>query len=171
MDLFADCSRCRALCCVALAFDRSPQFALTKDTGVPCSRLDARDRCTIHDERIVRGFSGCVAYDCHGAGQRATALFGERSWRDDDATARASFDAFRALREIHELLVLLDTARRLELGVAEESRRAALFEALVVIDTRAALAAFERGSLTADVRRFLRTLSGAVARRRLPIVA
>ncbi len=102
-DLDPDCARCAALCCVALPFDASAAFAYGKDAGAPCRHLDGT-RCTIHDELPGRGFGGCVAFDCYGAGPRATAAFPAGPSRDD---------AFRALREVHELLYLLTEAAKL----------------------------------------------------------
>lgn len=107
----ADCARCAALCCVTLAFDRSPSFAITKPNGVVCPNLDSGHRCRIHAERDRRGFSGCIAYDCLGAGQRVTQdLFGGRTWRDDASLLAPMMKAFLAMRRVHELIVLLDAA-------------------------------------------------------------
>ena len=41
-----------------------------------------------------RGFAGCVAFDCLGAGQHATAMFGGRTWRTDPDIAPLVFDVF-----------------------------------------------------------------------------
>lgn len=117
-SLSADCARCAALCCVALSFERSESFALDKQAGEPCPHLDG-DRCAIHADRDSEGFGGCLAFDCHGAGQRLTQeAFAGRHWRDDDETARAMFDAFFILRALHELLLLVATARRLPAAAA-----------------------------------------------------
>jgi hypothetical protein len=125
-----DCDRCAALCCVGLAFDRSPRFALAKRAGQPCPHL-GRHGCRIHREREQRGFGGCVDYDCLGAGQRVTQeLFGGRSWRDDPALLTPMLDAFLALREVHEHLALLATATTLPLTPAQARERDHLREAL-----------------------------------------
>jgi hypothetical protein len=60
-DLRADCARCAALCCLALAFDRSPLFAFDKAAGEPCANLGSRGRCLIYAERAAKGFAGCQA--------------------------------------------------------------------------------------------------------------
>lgn len=103
LDLVADCDRCDALCCTHLGFDASPSFAFTKPAGVPCPHLCA-NRCSIHGRLAKRGFAGCAAYDCRGAGQRATALFAREALTD-----REKHDVFAVLRELHELLWILDT--------------------------------------------------------------
>jgi hypothetical protein len=96
--LRADCSRCIGLCCVVLAFDRGPLFAFDKPPGVACPHLSAADRCGIHDELAARGFAGCAAYDCLGAGQAVTAMFAGRHWRDGARTMREMYDAFVRIR-------------------------------------------------------------------------
>jgi hypothetical protein len=105
LDLVADCGRCSGLCCVAPAFARSADFALDKPAETPCPHLrvavpgrsDAP--CSIHGSLLDRGFPGCVAFDCFGAGQRVAA-----DWRDGPTAAREAFDAFAVLRPLHEVL-------------------------------------------------------------------
>jgi len=114
--LRGDCAQCAALCCVALAFDRSSQFAFDKPAGEPCANLSAEGRCAIYAERAAKGFPGCQAYDCLGAGQAVTqGLFDGRSWRDDPALLRPMTDAFTVMRQAREALVLLRQAHRLPL--------------------------------------------------------
>lgn len=67
--LEADCARCRALCCVGPALVASADFAIDKPAGQPCVHLEPDSRCGIHRDLRQRGFPGCVAYDCFGAGQ------------------------------------------------------------------------------------------------------
>ena len=106
-SLRADCSACAGLCCVFLAFDRGPLFGFDKAAGEACRNLTEQNRCGIHDLLAANGFAGCARYDCLGAGQRVTALFAGLSWRDSPATARVMFEAFRKLRLVHELLLLV----------------------------------------------------------------
>lgn len=111
--LRADCSSCAALCCVVPAFARSSQFAITKPAGVACPNLDAY-RCAIHADLRGRGFAGCAAYDCFGAGQRVTAaVLAGRDWRRD---RRALDDVVEALPwawRWHEVAWYLDEAARM----------------------------------------------------------
>ncbi|MGZ3275997.1 MAG: hypothetical protein ACXU82_15595 [Caulobacteraceae bacterium] len=112
--LRGDCAQCAALCCVALAFDRSTLFAYDKAAGEPCSNLGARGRCAIHGERAARGFAGCEAYDCLGAGQAVTqGLFAGANWRDDPALLGPMMRAFAAMRPAQEALGLLRHARKM----------------------------------------------------------
>ncbi|MFP3467550.1 pentapeptide repeat-containing protein [Leifsonia sp. SIMBA_070] len=109
--LRADCSQCVGLCCVALAFARSADFAIDKAAGDPCVNLDDTDRCRIHPELRDRGFKGCTVFDCFGAGQQVTQhTFGGASWRDDAATRDAMFAVFPLMRQLHELLWYLEEA-------------------------------------------------------------
>ncbi len=105
-SLRGDCSRCIGLCCVALAFDRGPHFAIDKPAGIPCRHLDASAACEIHARLEQSGFAGCDAYDCRGAGQLATALFPRLDWRDGPVVARQMFAAFGRLRQIQLMRVL-----------------------------------------------------------------
>jgi len=120
-----DCARCEGLCCVALAFDRSEHFAFDKAAGVPCPHLGADHRCRVHDERAERGLGGCIRYDCGGAGARVVRSMG-RSWRESQAAAHATFEAFRVERDVDEARTLLEAARRLDLPASHEDRRAGL---------------------------------------------
>ncbi|HYH95561.1 hypothetical protein [Hyalangium sp.] len=106
-DLVPDCGNCAALCCVATSFEASDDFAFDKAAGVGCRYLMRDCRCAIHDELAVRGFPGCVAYDCYGAGPRATRAF----TGTHDAEQRN--EAFLVLRVVHELLWLLTEAAKL----------------------------------------------------------
>jgi hypothetical protein len=115
-DRRADCARCAALCCVALAFDRSSLFAFDKPAGEPCANLGPKGRCRIHADRAAMGFAGCQAYDCLGAGQAVTQdLFGGANWQNDEALLGPMMEAFAVMRRAHETLDLLIRARALPL--------------------------------------------------------
>ncbi|GHJ46572.1 hypothetical protein Cs7R123_39140 [Catellatospora sp. TT07R-123] len=112
--LRADCTNCFGLCCVALPFTASSDFAVTKDAGQPCTNLGADFRCGIHARLRDRGYTGCTVYDCFGAGQQTSQVtFGGRSWRDDPATAAPMYAAFPVQRQLHELLWYLADAQDL----------------------------------------------------------
>lgn len=112
--LRGDCARCTGLCCVALPFGRSADFAIDKPAGTPCPNLGTDSRCGIHDRLRPSGFTGCTVYDCFGAGQRVTQLtFGGRHWRESTRLARQMFDAFAVVRPLHELLWYVAAARTL----------------------------------------------------------
>lgn len=109
--LRADCASCFALCCVALPFAASADFAADKPAGRPCAQLRDDFRCGIHERLRPAGYAGCTVYDCFGAGQRVSQhTFGGRDWREDPATARAMFAAFPVVRQLHELLWYLTEA-------------------------------------------------------------
>ncbi|MFG1922204.1 pentapeptide repeat-containing protein [Cryptosporangium sp. NPDC048952] len=103
-DLRPDCRRCAALCCVALPFARSADFAVDKPGGRPCGNLTADDRCGIHADLRTSGYTGCTVFDCLGAGQHVTQhTFGGRSWRDSPDVASSMFEVFPVVRRLHEL--------------------------------------------------------------------
>jgi len=110
-QLQADCARCSGLCCVALPFARSADFAVDKPAGTPCTNLQEDFRCGIHGQLRERGFAGCTVFDCLGAGQKVSQVtFGGRDWRDDAGTAQRMFAVFPVVRQLHELLAYLAEA-------------------------------------------------------------
>ncbi|MFC8570423.1 pentapeptide repeat-containing protein [Streptomyces sp. NPDC057245] len=127
-ELRADCESCFGLCCVALPFARSADFALDKDAGRPCPNLRTDHRCGIHTTLRERGFPGCTVYDCFGAGQRVSQVtFGGRDWRTGPPErSRRMFDVFPVVRQLHELLWYLTEALALPAArpVDTELRRA-----------------------------------------------
>jgi hypothetical protein len=117
-ELRADCSRCAGLCCVAPGFSASADFAVDKPPGVPCRHLGDDFRCGIHASLRDRGFPGCTAFDCLGAGQRVVQeTFGGRTWRDSAAVAERMFAAFGVVLRLHELLWHLLFALDLEVDL------------------------------------------------------
>jgi uncharacterized protein YjbI with pentapeptide repeats len=109
--LRADCGSCVGLCCVALAFATSADFAFDKPAGDACPNLRPDSRCGIHPRLREEGMPGCVAYDCFGAGQQVTQVtFAGSDWRRSPGTAVRMFDAFTVMRQLHELLWYLAEA-------------------------------------------------------------
>ncbi|MFH0519415.1 pentapeptide repeat-containing protein [Streptomyces sp. M41] len=112
VDLRGDCENCFGLCCVALPFAASADFAVDKDAGTPCRNLQDDHRCGIHARLRQRGFTGCTVYDCFGAGQKVSQItFGGQGWRTGPREhARQMFDVFPVVRQLHELLWYLTEA-------------------------------------------------------------
>ncbi len=99
-----DCSRCAGLCCTALPFTASVDFAESKPAGTPCANLQPDFKCVIHAELAPRGWRGCAVFECFGAGQQITQhIFGGVTRRDNPAKASAMFGAFESLRLIQEI--------------------------------------------------------------------
>ncbi|OXS30632.1 pentapeptide repeat-containing protein [Streptomyces sp. XY006] len=154
-ELRGDCERCFGLCCVALPFAASADFAVTKDAGTPCRNLGDDHRCGIHARLRQKGFSGCTVYDCFGAGQRVSQVtFEGRGWRTGPPEhARRMFDVFPVVRQLHELLWYLTEALTLP---AARSLRADLRTALERTEQLAGgtpeeLAALDVGAHRAEV--------------------
>jgi uncharacterized protein YjbI with pentapeptide repeats len=120
-DLRADCSRCFGLCCVALTFSKSADFAIDKPAGEACPNLSTDFRCGIHSSLRKRGFPGCTVYDCFGAGQEISRRAG-KSWREQPG--QEMFAALPILRQLHELLWYLTEA--LEYKAFESELRSAV---------------------------------------------
>lgn len=110
--LRGDCEQCFGLCCVALPFSASADFAIDKPAGKPCPNLRGDHRCGIHAELRTKGFTGCTVYDCFGAGQKVSQITfggrGGRTARSDDV--RRMVDVFPVVRQLHELLWYLTEA-------------------------------------------------------------
>ncbi|MHB9758141.1 pentapeptide repeat-containing protein [Streptomyces sp. BYX5S] len=126
-DLRADCADCFGLCCVALPFAKSHDFAHDKNAGTPCRNLQADFRCGIHARLRDEGYPGCTVFDCFGAGQKVSQVtFEGVSWRERPESARAMYETFPVVRQLHELLWYLSDV--LELAAARpvhlEARRA-----------------------------------------------
>jgi hypothetical protein len=121
--LKTDCSKCAALCCLALAFDKGKDFAFDKNPGEPCRNLSGHD-CSIHDRLTREGFPGCVAYDCLGAGNRVVQeVFDGRSWQADPRLTRPMMEAFSAMREVHKRIDFLRAAATRPLKPHDEQAR------------------------------------------------
>ncbi|MFJ5676815.1 pentapeptide repeat-containing protein [Streptomyces sp. NPDC093097] len=130
LPLLSDCGDCFGLCCVALPFARSADFALDKEAGRPCPNLAADFRCGVHRDLRQRGFAGCTVFECFGAGQKVSQVtFAGTDWRAAPETARPMFDAFAVMRQLHELLwYLTEAVARPEARPVRAELRAALEE-------------------------------------------
>lgn len=112
-SLRADCRNCFALCCTALGFTRSADFAIDKPAETPCTNLASDFSCTIHDKLRPRGFRGCTVFDCFGAGQNVSQnLFEGTSWKTNPEIKQDMFAAFKITRQLHEMLWYLAEASR-----------------------------------------------------------
>ncbi|MDN3450587.1 pentapeptide repeat-containing protein [Planococcus sp. APC 3906] len=113
-SLRADCSSCAGLCCTALAFSASIDFAYDKAAGKPCKNLQRDFRCSIHGELLRSGFKGCVAFECYGAGQQVTQkTFGGKDWIGHPEIAQKMFSTLPVMIELHEMLWYLMEAREM----------------------------------------------------------
>ncbi|SDC91023.1 Pentapeptide repeat-containing protein [Sanguibacter gelidistatuariae] len=126
-DLRGDCGSCFGLCCVALPFARSSDFAITKAAGTPCPNLEPTFGCGIHAKLRPSGFRGCTVYDCFGAGQQvAQVIYSGVSWREAPATMTEMFEVFPVVRHLHELIwYLTDALSRAATAPVHDGLRAA----------------------------------------------
>lgn len=109
-----DCSSCFGLCCVALPFAASADFAADKPGGVPCANLAGDDTCGIHDRLRSAGYRGCTVFDCLGAGQHTSrVVFRGTSWRTSPEVAASMFAVFPVVRQLFEILRYVCEAEQL----------------------------------------------------------
>lgn len=126
--LQGDCESCFGLCCVALPFAASSDFAINKDAGKPCSSLQADFRCGVHTKLRDIGFRGCTVYDCFGAGQKVSQVtYGGQDWRKEPGSAKQMYEVFPIMWQLHELLWYITEALTKQ---AAEPLHPALKEAL-----------------------------------------
>lgn len=110
-NLRSDCSICFGLCCVALPYAQSADFAFNKDGGTPCRHLQPNYSCSIHKNLITTGFKGCVGYECFGAGQRVSqVIYIGNDWRANKTRAKEMFEVFPIVQQLHEMLWYLSEA-------------------------------------------------------------
>ncbi|WP_243523259.1 pentapeptide repeat-containing protein [Bacillus pseudomycoides] len=114
-NLRADCENCFGLCCVALPFAASADFAVNKDGGKPCSNLQSDFRCSIHKNLRQKGFKGCTVFECFGAGQKVSQVtFEGVDWRKDSKHAQTMYAVFPIMHQLHEMLWYLNEALALQ---------------------------------------------------------
>ena len=103
-SLAIDCSSCAGLCCVSLYCAKVDGFPENKAAGVPCKYLEKDFRCRIHDSLKDRGLKGCIAYDCFGAGQKATEIFHSRGeWNENPGISDEMFRVFHGIFQLHQM--------------------------------------------------------------------
>lgn len=163
-SLRPDCGNCFALCCTALGFSRSTDFAIDKPAGTPCQNLDSDFSCTIHDSLRPRGFRGCTVFDCFGAGQNVSQnLFHSISWKADPGTAKTMFGAFKVIRQLHEMLWYLTeaTTRTFDPDTSHQANDLRLAIEKAMNDTQQVLA-LDLGEMHTQVRSVLMDVSEEV---------
>ncbi|MEK4380297.1 hypothetical protein BJH90_12395 [Bacillus halotolerans] len=128
-DISADCQHCFGLCCVALPYAKSADFAFDKDGGTPCRNLESNYQCAIHEALREKGFRGCSAYECFGAGQKVSQITYEgKDWRKNPESAKEMFDVFPIMQQLHEMLWYLHEALSIEAAKPIHRELRACFE-------------------------------------------
>ncbi|WP_318503385.1 pentapeptide repeat-containing protein [Bacillus sp. T3] len=111
----ADCSNCFGLCCVALPYANSADFAYDKASGTPCHHLQSDYSCSIHRHLRNKGFKGCTVYECFGAGQKVSQFsYNGNDWREHPELAQEMFDVFPIMQQLYEMLRYLYEALYIE---------------------------------------------------------
>jgi uncharacterized protein YjbI with pentapeptide repeats len=113
--LHSDCENCFGLCCVALPYAKSADFAFNKESGDPCRNLCSDNRCSIHEHLRDQGFRGCVSYECFGAGQHVSQeMFKGNHWKKYPAVSKEMFAVFPIVQQLHEMLYYINQAMELD---------------------------------------------------------
>lgn len=148
-DFFSNCAGCRGLCCSELYFFKIDGFPCNKDAGVPCPNLRPDFRCGVHADLRQKGYRGCLAYDCLGAGPAACG----RCAPGDARTAQV----FSALCRLHEMLWYLTEVPAPELNAVR-----AATETMAALDATGLLT-LDLDAHRAEVNAALRPLNGHLA--------
>ena len=161
LDLTTDCTACVGLCCKTFQFETGPDFAIEKSAGQSCPHLGSDFSCTIHADRVAKGFSGCLIFDCQGAGQRIVhEVYAGFDWPAAGALLPEMIDAFRVLREVHRLYELIDISGALPLSDDHAAERRDLLSQLGVQPINASwLAEFEQSALPQRATKYLKSLT------------
>ncbi|MBR7796137.1 pentapeptide repeat-containing protein [Virgibacillus sp. AGTR] len=114
-NLKSDCENCFGLCCVALPFAKSADFARNKNAGTPCSNLHSNFNCAIHKTLRNEGFRGCSVFECFGAGQKVSQhTFSGIDWNSSEVLASQMFTVFPIMQQLQEMLWYLSQAIDIE---------------------------------------------------------
>lgn len=166
-DLNSDCANCAALCCIALAFDKSNLFGIDKAAGVACPNLAGDHTCSIHADLARSGFQGCINYQCDGAGQRVTQkVFKGRSWRENPDLLAPTLLAFAGMRDVHSRLALLASAEKLRLSTGQREQLVGLQRDMADASDWSVddLSTFAQSPTARKVQSFLTSLASLVSR-------
>lgn len=98
-----DCEKCSGLCCVALYCMKTDGFPENKEAGVPCKHLRPNFRCSIHAHLEKKKMKGCLAYDCFGAGQKVTQLYGHENWQTHPNKTSEIFQTFMIVQKLYQM--------------------------------------------------------------------
>lgn len=113
--LSANCKNCFGLCCVALPFAKTADFAFNKEAGTPCRNLQLDFRCGIHENLRAEGQRGCTVYECFGSGQKVSQItFSGKDWRTHPELANDMYQVFPIMQQLHEMLSYLHESLQLE---------------------------------------------------------
>lgn len=112
-----NCEGCSGLCCVALYCAKIDGFPADKEGGKPCRHLMGDFRCDMHTKLADKNMKGCLSYDCFGAGQKVTWIYGaDNNWRLNPEKAGEIFRVFLIVFQLHQMEWYLLEASALDAG-------------------------------------------------------
>ncbi|MBW7572769.1 pentapeptide repeat-containing protein [Caproiciproducens faecalis] len=113
---------------MALYCAKTDGFPADKGSGTPCKYLMPDFRCKIHSELKSRKMSGCLAYECLGAGQKTTQMYcPDHDWKANPAQAENIFQTFTIVFHLHQILWYLIEA----FSLTSDEKTAAAIESLI----------------------------------------
>ncbi len=113
-EMKADCSQCCGLCCAALYFAKMDGFPYDKQAMEACHYLLEDYRCQIHPQLVEKGLSGCIGYDCFGAGQFITQIrYKKETWKQNKEIEKEMFEVFPIVFQLFQIRYYILEAKRI----------------------------------------------------------
>lgn len=104
-QLKIDCKNCSGLCCVALYCSKSDGFPENKEAGIACKHLQSDFQCDMHKTLFQKNMKGCLAYECFGAGQKVTQMYGlDCTWQANSGQSKNIYQTFLLVFQLHQML-------------------------------------------------------------------
>ena len=100
----SDCTKCFGLCCIALFFSKMDGFPCNKEAGEFCLYLQENYRCDIHKQLAKKKLSGCIGYDCFGAGNYVVQKwYLNELWISEEKVQRQMFAVFIVVTKLLQI--------------------------------------------------------------------
>ncbi|NVK18741.1 MAG: hypothetical protein HWE30_08605 [Methylocystaceae bacterium] len=105
-----DCSKCAAICCIALKFRKIDQFPYDKEQGERCRHLNDKNGCTIHNELEQHSCQSCIKFSCYGAGPHIIKCYSKTDWQNDPELTEELYDKFLFLMAMFKVAHVTEQA-------------------------------------------------------------
>lgn len=136
-DLKIDCTNCSGLCCVALYCSKVDGFPENKEAGIPCQHLQSNFQCDMHQDLSRKNMKGCMTYECFGAGQKVTQMYGlDHTWQTHPQQRQHIFETFLVVFQLHQMLWYLIQASTLDACAKFKQEIAGLIEEATTLTTK-----------------------------------
>lgn len=103
-ELNIDCEKCSGLCCVGLYCSKIDGFPEDKEANIPCKHLQSNFKCDIHSQLFKKNLKGCLTYECFGAGQKVTQMYGASGdWSTNSSQRKEIYEVFLRITQLHQM--------------------------------------------------------------------